>query len=123
LAGAGWLAAASGRYGAAGATLVGVRMLGDAFTDMAKAAADGTDAVDGFFRGLVRGIPIIGASSVGMADAIVKMNELRLLRAQGLNTPEENKALGQPFEAFRGQRESAPIGSSISAEEQARRER
>jgi hypothetical protein len=110
------------RYGAAGAALVGVRMLGDAFTDMAKAAADGTDAVDGFFRGLVRGIPIIGASSVGMADAIVKMNELRLLRAAGLNTPEENKALGQPFEdsARNVDRTNQQLDRS---EEQERRER
>jgi hypothetical protein len=121
LGGGGFAGGGMGRYGAAGATLVGVRMLGDAFTDMAKAAADGTDAVDGFFRGLVRGIPIIGASSVGMADAIVKMNELRLLRAQGLNTPEENEALGKGFDpGIRGVREAT---SAIdSAEEAARRE-
>jgi hypothetical protein len=121
LGGGGFGGGGLGRFGAIGLGLAGIRMLGDAFTDLGKAAADGTDKVEGFFRGLVRGIPIIGSATVGMGDAIVKMNELRLLRERGLNTPEENEALGKGFDpGIRGVREAT---SAIdSAEERARRE-
>lgn len=75
--------------------IAGIRALESGFTGLTEAIINGTNRWEGFTRGLVSGIPIIGHVTAELGDAIVKLNEIRLLRARGLNTAEENETFGR----------------------------